>query len=114
MKNDWVGHPTFIYDAFSSDIFELNNHWYVQEDWSWGEIWSDYESYGSVLYDLDNKRKISLGCYYVTSDEEWNNWISKDLWEPMDDEFEDDMYKDDIEYYLKEIENKRHENSSNK
>ena len=111
MKNNWVGHPTFMYDTFSSDIFELNGHWYIQEDWSWGEIWSEYESYGSVLYDLDNKRKISLGCYYVTDDSEWNNWISKNKWEPMD-EFEDDMYNEDIEYYLKEIENKKHEKKS--
>ena len=28
------------------------------------------------------------------------------------DEFEDDMYNEDIEYYLKEIENKKHEKES--
>ena len=114
MENSWIGHSTFMYDAFSSDIFELDGHWYIQEDWSWGEIWSDDESYGSVLYDLDNKRKISLGCYYVTDDQDWKIWISKDIWELMDDEFEDDIYKDALEYYIKEIENKKNEKNYNR
>lgn len=110
MINKSLQHPTFLYDTFDSYIFELNGHWYIQEDWSW-PIYDEEgdcidESYGSILFDLENKRKLSLGCYYVTDDEEWLDFMNKPNyeWEDMDEEFNDKMYQEDIEYYLNEIE----------
>ena len=102
MINEWLGHPTFMYDTFSSKIIELNGEYYAQEDWQWGEIWSEEESYGSVLYDLKNRRKLSLGCYFIQDENEWLDFIDKRSWEKMD-EFEDKMYQDAIDYYLGEI-----------
>lgn len=103
-----AGHPTLMYCTFESFIFEIDGHWYVQEDYQDGEIWSEDEIWGSILYDLENRRKIDLAVY-VTSKSDWEHHIyNQSNWEDMDYEFESETYKEGLEYYMNEI--KRLEN----
>lgn len=102
--NEFIEHPTIMYCTFESFIFKIDDHWYVQEDYQDGEIWSEDEIWGSILYDLENKRKIYL-TIYVTSKSDWEYHIyNQSNWEEMDYEFEDwHLYGDAIEYYQNEI-----------
>lgn len=105
-------HPTLMYCAFESFIFEIDGNWYVQEDYQDGEIWSEEEIWGSTLYDLENKRKLEWPVYI--SPDDWIDYIYReDDWEDMY-EFEDKygIYNEAIEYYKNEIEKLKHENNN--
>lgn len=60
----WVKHPTinfFTFEAFYCKVLGYNC---IIEHYQDGEIWSDAEYWGSVLYDLDNDRYANF-CTYV-------------------------------------------------
>lgn len=93
-----MSEPTISPFAFHSFIFSLDGKYYVQEDFQDGELWSEDEVWGSILFDLDNMKEISISGLYVDAPLGWREYISdEDLWS--------DMYStENVEYYKNIIE----------
>ena len=68
-NNCWfVNHPTINFFTFSVEVVTVFGHKCILEKYQDGEIWSDDEYWGSVLYDFDNDRYTSFSTY-VNEDE---------------------------------------------
>lgn len=66
----WVNHPTINFFTFDTEVVTVFGHKCILEKYQDGEIWSDDEYWGSVLYDFDNDRYVLLNTY---------NWTKKDI-----------------------------------
>lgn len=63
-NNCWgVNHPTINFFTFDVEVVIVFGHKCILEKYQDGEIWSDDEYWGSVLYDFDNDRYIHFSTY---------------------------------------------------
>lgn len=70
-NNCWgVNHPIINFFTFDVEVVIVFGHKCILEKYQDGEIWSDDEYWGSVLYDFDNDRYVLLNTY---------NWTKKDI-----------------------------------
>lgn len=83
----WVNHPTINFFTFDVEVVIVFGHKCILEKYQDGEICSDDEYWGSVLYDFDNDRYVLLNTYNWTKKDienlvnnyGWNGKISEDL-----------------------------------
>lgn len=89
----WTHHPTINFFTFEAIIVNVFGNKCVLERYQDGEIWSDDEYWGSVLYDFENDRYANFPSYidenYIEEtlnkcaernpDNVWAGKISKDL-----------------------------------
>ena len=63
-NNTWyVEHPTLNFFTFAAYCVEVFGHKCIIEHVQDGEIWSDEEYWGSVLYDFENDRYTNFPSY---------------------------------------------------
>lgn len=104
----WVKHPTINFFTFVTYPVEVFGHRCVVEEYQDGEIWSDEEYWGSVLYDLDNDRYCEVSGYEYGS-EDWERIInnSVDAWDgKISEDFNEDDQQPAINYYKSYIKEK--------
>lgn len=100
----WVNHPTINFFTFDVEVVMVFGHKCILEKYQDGEIWSDDEYWGSVLYDFDNDKYINFPIYVLENDIEeiLNKWMENkenlgDIWDGKisNDFIEDDVLADD-------------------
>ena len=63
-KNIWFDeHPVINYATFEAFPMIVFGHKCISEDYQDGEIWSDEEYWGSILYDFDDDKYYQAPCY---------------------------------------------------
>ena len=93
-NNAWyVEHPTLNFFTFAAYCVEVFGHKCIIEHVQDGEIWSDEEYWGSVLYNFENDRYTNFSSYIdenyieetlnkcaeINPDNVWYGKISKDF-----------------------------------
>jgi len=110
----WLEYPTINFFTFESFYCKVLGYNCIIEHYQDGEIWSDDEYWGSILYDLDNDRYANFCTYIdekeaekilaiwkkkipaVFDEDEWDGKISEDFGDDKDKIKSINFYKDYI------------------
>ena len=69
-NNDWCAkHPTINFFTFEAFCIEAFGHKCIIEHVQDGEIWSDYEYWGTIFYDFENDRYTYMSTYLNNGEE---------------------------------------------
>ena len=106
-NNCWyVNHPTINFFTFQAYCVEAFGHRYIVEQVQDGEIWSDDEYWGSIIYDFENDRYTYTSNYLDDEIERilriWTNnkELPEDIWDgKISKDFKKDKEKWAINFY---------------
>ena len=102
-KNIWFDeHPIINYATFEAFPMIVFGHKCISEDYQDGEIWSDEEYWGSILYDFDDDKYYQAPCY-IQSEKGWEDLINR--WkQDHEDPSDGNIYEDfDTDYDIEAI-----------
>lgn len=94
----WTHHPTINFFTFEATIVNVFGNKCVLEKYQDGEIWSDDEYWGSVLYDFENDRYTNFPTYVHENDIEeiLNKWTEQNPDNVWEGKISEDFVNDEI------------------
>ena len=110
---DLSSFPRFHLATFEAWLVCIDDKWYVQEDYQDGEIWGEWEDWGSFLFDIynvDDEGFIDfIGCTnFVNHNETWKILINKNTFNDTSSCFcwfvKDKSSKKVLDFYKDKIE----------